>query len=101
VELVPGTRLASIFHGVQRFNTNSIHHQGIKDLAPDFIVEARCADDGLVEAIRWRGPGFVAGVQWHPEFHQPGHPHTVDDRALLHDFLAAAAAAREAAAAGR
>ena len=101
VELVPGTRLASIFHGVQSFNTNSIHHQGIKDLAPDFIVEARCADDGLVEAIRWRGPGFVAGVQWHPEFHQPGHPHTVDDRALLHDFLAAAAAAREAAAAGR
>ena len=101
VELVPGTRLASIFHGVQSFNTNSIHHQGIKDLAPDFIVEARCADDGLVEAIRWRGPGFVAGVQWHPEFHQPGHPHTVDDRALLHDFLAAASAAREAAAAGR
>lgn len=101
VEFVPGTRLASLFPGVACITTNSIHHQGIKDLAPDFIVEARCADDGLVEAIRWRGPGFVAGVQWHPEFHQPGHPHTVDDSALLQDFLAAASAARAAAAAGR
>jgi putative glutamine amidotransferase len=33
-------------------------------------------------------------VQWHPEFHEPGHAHTVDDSALLQDFLAAARAAR-------
>ena len=94
VELVPGTRLASLFPGLPRFTTNSIHHQGIKDLAPDFCAEAHCAEDGLVEAIRWRGPGFVAGVQWHPEFHEPQHPHTVDDSALLQDFLDAARAVR-------
>ena len=94
VEFVPGTHLAALFPGLARITTNSIHHQGIKQLAPDFVVEARCADDGLVEAIRWRGPGFVAGVQWHPEFHEPGHPHTVDDRVLLQDFLAAARAAQ-------
>lgn len=91
VEFVPGTRLASLFPGVARATTNSIHHQGIKDLAPGFVVEARCPDDGMIEAVRCcTGSGFVAGVQWHPEFHDPAHPETLDDRALRDDFLAAA-----------
>lgn len=90
VEFVAGSRLQALFPGLPRITTNSIHHQGIKTLAPDFVAEAYCPEDGLVEAIRWRGPAFVFGVQWHPEFHEPGHPHTVDDRALLHDFLSAA-----------
>ncbi len=94
VEFVPGTRLASLFPGVRRAITNSIHHQGIKDLAPGFEVEARCPDDGLIEAVRRRGPGYVAAVQWHPEFHHPGHPVTLDDTPILRDFLQAAAAAR-------
>jgi putative glutamine amidotransferase len=72
---------------------NSIHHQGIKDLAPGFDVEARCPDDGLIEAIRKRGPGYVTAVQWHPEFHDTEHG-TFDDTALLSDFLAAARAVR-------
>ena len=50
VEFVPGTRLASLFPGVKRATTNSIHHQGIKDLAPGFVVEARCPEDGMIEA---------------------------------------------------
>jgi putative glutamine amidotransferase len=94
VEFVPGTHLASLFPGVVRATTNSIHHQGIKDLAPDFVVEARCPQDGIVEAIRRRGPGFVAGVQWHPEFHDPDNPATLDDTPILHDFLQAARRAR-------
>jgi putative glutamine amidotransferase len=94
VEFVPGTRLAALFPGQQRATTNSIHHQGIKDLAADFIAEARCPEDDVIEAVRWRGPSYVAGVQWHPEFHEPGHPTTLDDRPILHDFLAAARAAR-------
>ena len=96
VEFVAGTHLASLFPGLRRATTNSIHHQGIKDLAPDFIAEAHCPDDGMVEAIRKRGNGFVAGVQWHPEFHQPDDPSTLDDRPILADFLAAARAARQA-----
>jgi putative glutamine amidotransferase len=96
VEFVPGTHLAELFPGVDRAAANSIHHQGIKDLAPTFVVEARCPEDGVIEAVRWRGPSFVAGVQWHPEFHQPDHPETLDDRPILVDFLAAARAAREA-----
>ena len=94
VRFVPGTRLAALFPGVSGGTTNSIHHQGIKDLAPGFTVEARCPDDGLVEAIRREGMGYVAGVQWHPEFHQPEDPATLDDRAILQDFLTACRAAR-------
>lgn len=48
---------------------NSIHHQAVDRLGGDLVVEARCADDGCIEAIRARGSTFVAGVQWHPEFH--------------------------------
>ena len=46
-----------------------------------------------LEAIRRRGPGYVAAVQWHPEFHDTEHG-TFDDTALLNDFLAAARAMR-------
>ena len=94
IEFVPGTRLAALFPGQPRAITNSIHHQGIKDLAPGLIVEARCPDDGMVEAVRWQGPSYVAGVQWHPEFHTPDDPTTLDDSAMLQDFLSAARKAR-------
>lgn len=97
IELVPGSRLAAMYPDVARAQANSIHHQAIKDLASGFVVEARCPDDGLVEAIRHVGDrGWVAAVQWHPEFHQPVPPGGFDDRPLLQDFLAAARAARSA-----
>ena len=103
VEFVPGTHLARLFPGLRGGTTNSIHHQGIKDLAPGFEVEARCPQDGVIEAVRWRGTSFVAGVQWHPEFHaehvataDPHAPETLDDDPMLHDFLAAARQARNA-----
>lgn len=94
IELVPGTRLSQLYPGVLRSTANSIHHQGLKDVAPEFTVEARCPDDGIVEAIRWRGPSFVAGVQWHPEFHDPADDVTFDDGPMLQDFFAAARAAK-------
>ena len=91
VEFVAGTRLAELFEGTPRATVNSVHHQAIKDLAPGFVVEARCPDDGLVEAIRKPGVGFLAAVQWHPEFHRRGEG-TLDDTPLLDDFMAAVAA---------
>ena len=95
IELVPGTRLAELYPGVQRATANSIHHQGIKDLAPDFVVEARCPEDGMIEAVRRRGSSYVAAVQWHPEFHDQAAPGQFDDAPMLKDFLAAARAARK------
>jgi putative glutamine amidotransferase len=91
VEITPGSQLSSLYPQAHRVTVNSIHHQAIKDLAPGFIVEAVSPEDGLIEAIRRpdNGKPYMAAVQWHPEFHQPGSD-TIDDAALLDDFLAAA-----------
>ena len=94
IEIEPASRLAQLYPGLRRASANSIHHQSIKALAPGFVVEARCSDDGTVEAIRRQGEGYVAAVQWHPEFHAPGSPGHFDDRAMLQDFLAACREAR-------
>jgi putative glutamine amidotransferase len=98
LEIVPGTRLAELYPGLREGRVNSIHHQGIKDLASGFVVEARCPDDGIIEAIRRAGDdgSYVAAVQWHPEFHVPGSPESFDDSAMLRDFLAACRAACDA-----
>lgn len=45
---------------------NSIHHQGIHDLASGLVVSAR-ADDGLIEGVEIPDHPFAVGVQWHPE----------------------------------
>ncbi|MBC5768174.1 gamma-glutamyl-gamma-aminobutyrate hydrolase family protein [Ramlibacter albus] len=93
VDIVPGTRLETLL-GERRHRINSIHHQAIKDLAEGFVVEATSPDDGIIEAIRHEGDRWIAGVQWHPEFHN-AELGVVDDTPLLRDFLDAASAARK------
>lgn len=93
VDVVAGTRLHALLTQTHHPKINSIHHQGIKDLAPGFVVEARCPDDGLIEAIRHTGSAYIAAVQWHPEYHSQKLG-TLDDSAMLQDFLAAAATVR-------
>jgi putative glutamine amidotransferase len=93
VQVVAGTRLENLLGACASEKINSIHHQGIKDLAPDFVAEALCPDDGTIEAIRHRGDAWIAAVQWHPEFHKSEYG-VLDDSALLHDFLEAARARR-------
>ena len=95
VDFEPGSRLAQLYAGQAGAVVNSVHHQGIKDLAREFVVEARAPDDGSIEAVRWQGPGYVAAVQWHPEFHTGASaPGLIDDAPLLADFRAACHAAR-------
>ena len=94
IELVSGTRLAQLYPGVKTTRANSIHHQAIKEVAPGFVVEARCPNDGMVEAIRKSEGSYVAAVQWHPEFHEPGDTETFDDMPMLQDFLEAARRAK-------
>ena len=96
VDIVPHTQLARLYPGRRRVTVNSIHHQGIKRLAPGFDIEAWSHPDGLPEAIRRQsgnGGGYIAATQWHPEFRSPGGI-TLDDSPLLHDFLAACNRAR-------
>ncbi len=52
--------------GTNRIRVNSLHTQGVRDLAPALTVEGR-AEDGLVEAVSLPGR-WVLGVQWHPEW---------------------------------
>lgn len=54
--------------GTTRIAVNSLHNQGIDRLAPGLVVEAT-APDGTIEAVSAPdAPGFVLGVQWHPEY---------------------------------
>ena len=93
VQVEADSRLAAVLSGRASSKINSVHHQAVKDLARDFIVEARCPVDGMIEAIRHTGAAWVAAVQWHPEFHKP-ELGTLDDEPILQDFLGAALAAR-------
>ncbi|MCK0206531.1 gamma-glutamyl-gamma-aminobutyrate hydrolase family protein [Starkeya koreensis] len=67
VELEPGGLLAGLA-GADRWRVNSLHGQGVANLAPGLVVEAR-AEDGTVEAFRVPdAPGFNIAIQWHPEW---------------------------------
>jgi len=68
---------------VNRYAVNSVHHQGIKDIAKGFSVIAK-TDDGLVEGIQMKSYPFLVGVQWHPEFQLSKY-----DQNLLKTFCSA------------
>jgi putative glutamine amidotransferase len=60
--------------GSDKLKVNSLHWQGVRDLAPGLDVEAR-AEDGIVEAFSVRGaPNFAVAVQWHPEWKFKNNP---------------------------
>ena len=74
VILTPGGSLQALLGGVERIAVNSLHGQAIDRLAAPLAVEAR-APDGTIEAVRVAAaPGFVLGVQWHPEWRVLEHP---------------------------
>jgi putative glutamine amidotransferase len=67
VTIAPDGLLAE-WIGAGTVMVNSLHHQGIAQLAPGLRIEA-CAPDGLIEAVSLpAAKGFVLGVQWHPEW---------------------------------
>lgn len=66
VRVEEGSRLAHIL-AEPVLEVNSLHHQGIKDLAPGLKAVA-FAPDGLVEAIELPEHPFGLAVQWHPEW---------------------------------
>jgi putative glutamine amidotransferase len=72
VTLNPGGLLAGIA-GTPSARVNSLHGQGVARLGKGLKVEA-VAPDGLIEAFRHEGPGFLLGVQWHPEWRVTENP---------------------------
>jgi len=65
VEVMPGTRLASIL-GPGVIPVNSRHHQAAARLGDGLEVSARSVD-GVIEGLELPGQRFVVAVQWHPE----------------------------------
>ena len=84
VQVQPGSYLEQIL-GSSAVQVNSLHHQGIRDLAPGLKATAH-APDGLVEAIELTDHPFGLAVQWHPECLQV-HPSM---QALFRAFVRAA-----------
>jgi putative glutamine amidotransferase len=78
------SRLEQILGG-ESVQVNSLHHQGIKEVAPGLNAVAY-APDGLVEGLEIPGPVFRLAVQWHPEELQAYLSH----RALFHALVQAA-----------
>ena len=86
VALTPGGVLHGIAGG-DSINVNSLHWQGVRQLAPGLQVEAH-APDGVVEAFSVRNAAtFAIGVQWHPEWKAMQNPFS---RALFAAFGRAA-----------
>ena len=92
IEILPGTRLAALYPGLARAKVNSLHHQAVNRLGKGLQVEARSAEDGVIEAVRHQGPKYLAGVQWHPEFLHGRNDGVLDAAPLLGEFLEAARA---------
>jgi putative glutamine amidotransferase len=84
VEIQPGSRLMRIL-GQDKMLVNSMHHQGINQLAQGLIATSH-APDGLIEGVELQDYNFGVAVQWHPEwltFMSPMH-------ALFRSFVFAA-----------
>jgi len=65
VRVAAGTRLGELLED-DVIEVNSMHHQGIKTLAPGLVASA-VAPDGVIEAVEPENGQFMIGVQWHPE----------------------------------
>lgn len=90
VDIAPGSWLQSIYGGVRQARVTSIHHQGVRRLGDDLVVEAN-SSDGVIECIRHRSSRFMLGVQWHPEFHDSRFPTLLPAEPMIKAFLEAAA----------
>ena len=91
VNFVEGGWLQVIYPGMKQARVTSIHHQAVKVLGQDLIVDA-WSPDGVVEAVRHPGHPFLVGVQWHPEFHllpAEARQGLIDSGPLMEAFLQA------------
>lgn len=66
ITLNPDGLLAGIT-GSNFLQTNSMHHQSIKNPGSELIVEAS-TEDGIIEAVSMKASNRVFGVQFHPEY---------------------------------
>lgn len=65
IEIQPGSVLARQLNKTTTW-VNSLHHQSVRDLAPNLVATA-CSPDGVIEAAEVPNHPYALGVQWHPE----------------------------------
>ena len=71
-------------YGDNDVRVSSMHHMAVDDVAPNFLVSARCPGDNVVEAIESTYEDWLAvGVQFHPE----STAASVLDRRIFHEFV--------------
>ncbi len=66
VNIDESAKAAEIF-GETLLHVNSLHHQGLKDIAPRLKVVGY-ASDGVPEVIEMPDHPYAVAVQWHPEW---------------------------------
>jgi putative glutamine amidotransferase len=98
VEIEAGSRLAEIIgadSARKKVTVNSSHHQSADRVGDGLRIVARCAEDGIIEAIEGTSPEhFVLAVQWHPERSVNEEPELAEPaQAIFRAFVAAAAKA--------
>lgn len=92
VAVVPQTRLAKLIGDTAY--VNSRHHQASRTLGAGLRLAAK-AYDGTIEAFESAENDLILGIQWHPENLWQDAPAQL---AIYSDFVARAAAHRQAAA---
>jgi putative glutamine amidotransferase len=90
IRIEQGCGLARLYPKVEVAHVNSLHHQAIRKLGRDLVVEARSCNDDVIEAVRMKGRSYVFGTQWHPEFHRSDDTELLDSTPILEEFLAEA-----------
>lgn len=84
LEVTPGSLMEKVY-GENEIRVNSLHHMAVDDVAPGFMLTARCPD-GVAEAIESiQEDWFAIGTQFHPEAPSA----TAMDIRLFHEFVQA------------
>jgi putative glutamine amidotransferase len=90
VAVEPDSRLAQIV-GATCIQTNSMHHQAVREIGEGLRVTAR-AEDGVIEALEVPQHRFVVAVQFHPEelaLSSDNNESALASRALFRAFIEA------------
>ena len=81
VQVEPQSRLA-IITGSTKFEVESMHHQGVREISADWRVMAK-SEDGIIEALEHKKHPWMISVLWHPEMSLEDPNHQNIFRALV------------------
>jgi putative glutamine amidotransferase len=73
IEVEPDSWVGRVHGGASTLEVNSIHHQGLRQVASG-LKETAWARDGIIEAVEWIDDDhWIVGIQWHPEWLEREH----------------------------